>query len=97
MKKNETKIEIKSHLEKMKKFNQWEEDQDRNLTPDENLERFFALMEFGYQIYSKEQIESFRKKKLASLIEINKKLRKIKKFLNWQSFPTRDSPRVGSD
>ncbi len=79
MKNIQTKTEIKSYLEKMKKFNQWEEEQDRNLTPDENLERFFALMEFGYQVYSKKQIESFREKKLASLIEINRKLNKIRR------------------
>lgn len=79
MKNIQTKTEIKLYLERMNKFNQWEQVQDRNLTPDENLERFFALMEFGYQVYSKKQIESFRKKKLASLIKINKRLRKIKK------------------
>ncbi len=77
MKNIKTKTEIESYLEKMKKFNQWEQEQNRNLTQDENLARFFALMEFGYQVYSKEQIESFRKKKLASIIEINKRLRKI--------------------
>ena len=78
MKNIKIRTEIKSYLEKMKKFNQWEQERDGNLTPDENLKRYFALMEFGYQIYSKEQIESFRKKKLASLIEINRKLNKIR-------------------
>ena len=78
MKNIKIRTEIKSYLEKMKKFNQWEQERDGNLTPDENLKRYFALMEFGYQIYSKEQIESFRKKKPASLIEINRKLNKIR-------------------
>jgi len=72
----------------MEKFNQWEEKQSK--TAKENLLQFSALMDFGYQFFSKQQIERFRKEKLKSLIMINRKLKetseiKFSKFPNFRS------------
>jgi len=63
--------EIQNYLKKMEKFNNWENKQISS--PQNNLKRFFLLMEFGYHFFSKSKIEEYRKEKITSISIKNKK------------------------
>ena len=69
--------EIQNYLKKMEKFNNWENKQE--FSPQNNLKRFFSLMEFGYHFFSKLKIEENRKEKIASIsVKIRKGRKKSK-------------------
>ena len=70
-----TKQDIDQYLQKMNKFNTFEREELKNMSAKEKLDVFFRLLEYTYQVYSQEQIESFHQEKIAHLVHTQKILR----------------------
>jgi len=60
--------DIKSYLNKLKKFNEWELEQKLNYDSRVCVKKVLALYEFGMKIFSKESIEKHHKEHLDNLI-----------------------------
>ena len=63
--------------EKMRRFNAWEAEKRRCLTPEDRMRQFFLLYNLG-QFYSEDIISQVHKEHLKGLIDTNKRLRDAK-------------------
>ncbi|NOR44705.1 MAG: hypothetical protein GQ534_03890 [Candidatus Delongbacteria bacterium] len=69
--------EIRSYLDKLKKFNEWELEQKLNYDPEICVQRVLALYEFGMKNFSKESIKKHLEEHLDNLIRTQSIFRKI--------------------
>lgn len=68
------KNELKKYIERMNKYNQWEEEYKlkNKLTGEQKFNQYLELMELAYLIVPKERIEMFYQEKLERIIKEKK-------------------------
>ena len=76
------KKDVKSYINKLKKFNEWELEQRLNYNPKVCVQRVLALYEFSMKNFSPESIDKHHQEHLDNIIRTQSIYKKIRKKNN---------------